>query len=363
VGLDAHKSFINVAVLDSKSGGLVEWRTEHTKAKVKKLARKVVKLAAGAEVRACYEAGPCGWTLKRLLEEAAPLVCEVIAPSLIPVKPGERVKTDRRDAKKLAEYLRAGLLTEVAPPTEKQEAVRDLVRQRDAATTDLVRARHRLSKFLIRRHLSHEGKNWTHKHMQWLNALKFDDGVDDVVFRDLFDQVQHQTHRKEQLTRALEEIATHEPYREPVGWLRSFRGIDTLTAITILAELFDFERFNSARKLMAYLGLTPSEHTSGDARRGPITKAGNARVRRVLVEAAHASGNPFRICHALRARRENQPPQVIALADQAMRRQYRVFWRLMNKGKHRNVAVTACARELVGFIWALLHPKNGVMAT
>lgn len=361
-GLDAHKSFINVAVLDSSKGSPVEWRIEHTKPKVKKLARKLKKLADGAEIRVCYEAGPCGWALKRLLEDAVPMVCEVVAPSLIPVKPGDRVKTDRRDARKLAEYLRADLLTEVAPPTEKQEAVRDLVRQRDAAVTDLTRARHRLSKFLIRRHLSHTGKNWTQKHMQWLNGQKLEDPVDQSVFRDLYEQVQHQTQRKEQLTRSVEEIATHEPYREPVGWLRCFRGIDTVIAMTILAELFDFERFPTARKLMGYLGLTPSEHTSGDPKRGGITKAGNGRVRSQLVEAAHCSGNAFHIGPALRVRRANQPPEVIALADRAMRRQHKVFWRLMNKGKHRNVAVTACARELVGFIWAVMNLHHGVMA-
>lgn len=362
VGLDVHKSFINIAVLDSSKGPLFEWRIEHTRAKVKKLARKVAKLADGAEIRACYEAGPCGWAPKRLLEETVPMVCEVVAPSLIPVKPGDRVKTDRRDAKKLGEFLRAGLLTTATPPTEKQEAVRDLVRQRDTATTDLGRARHRLSKFLIRRQLSHGGKNWTHAHMQWLNVLTFDDPVDTLVFQDLYNQVQHQTQRKEQLTQALEEIATHDPYRDPVGWLRCFRGVDTVTAITIVAELFNFERFDSAKKLMGYLGLTPSEHTSGKPCRGSITKTGNGRVRRVLIEAAHHSGNQFRISHALKARRANQSPEVTALADRAMRRQNRVFWRLVNRGKHRNVAVTACARELAGFIWALLHPQLGVMA-
>ncbi len=362
VGLDVHKSFFNVAVLDSSKGPLLEWRMEHTKAKVKKLARTLTKLADGAEIRVCYEAGPCGWAPKRLLEETVPMVCEVVAPSLIPIKPGDRVKTDRRDAKKLAEFLRAGLLTEATPPTENQEAVRDLVRQRETSTSDLGRARHRLGKFLIRRQLSHGGKNWSHAHMQWLNSLTFENPADTLVFRDLYDQVEHQTQRKEQLTRALEEISTHEPYRDPVGWLRCFRGIDTVTAITIVAELFDFERFDSARKLMGYLGLTPSEHTSGKERRGSITKTGNGHVRRVLVESAHHSGNPFRISHALKTRRTNQAPEIIALADRAMRRQHRVFWRLMNRGKHRNVAVTACARELAGFIWALLHPQLGVMA-
>lgn len=358
VGLDAHKSFINVAVLNSTSGPLLEWRIEHTRTKAKRLARKLEKLADGAEIRACYEAGPCGWTLKRLLEEAAPIVCEVVAPSLIPVKPGDRVKTDRKDARKLAEYHRSGLLTEVAPPTEQQEAARDLVRQRDAATTDLGRARHRLSKFLIRRHICCSAKNWTQKHMLWLDRLTFEDPTDQLVIRDLYEQVIHQTQRKEQLTRALEEVATHDPYREPVGWLRCFRGIDTVTAMTIMAELFDFSRFGSAPKLMGYLGLTPSEYTSGDPNRGAITKAGNGRVRRILIESAQHSKKSIRISRALRLRRVHQPPEVVALADRAMRRLYSRYWRLSHKGKHHNVAVTACARELVGFIWALMHPAG-----
>jgi len=362
VGLDAHKSFINVAVLNSTSGRLLEWRTEHTRTKVKRLARKLEKLADGAEIRACYEAGPCGWALKRILEEEAPIVCEVVAPSLIPTKPGDRVKTDRKDARKLAEYLRAGLLTKVAPPTEQQESVRDLVRQRDAATTDLGRARHRLSKFLIRRHISCDAKNWTQKHMRWLDKLTFEGSTDRVVLRDLYEQVVHQTQRKEQLTRALEEVAAHEPYCEPVGWLRCFRGIDTVTAMTIIAEVFDFSRFPSAPKLMGYLGLTPSEYTSGDAKRGGITKAGNGRVRRFLVEAAQHSNKSVRISREVRVRRTNQPPEVVALADRAMRRLHSVYWRLTHKGKHHSIAVTACARELVGFIWALMHPA-GVGAT
>jgi transposase len=200
--------------------------------------------------------------------------------------------------------------------------------------------------------------------MQWLAKLKLEDPTDQVVFRDLYEQVVHQTQRKEQLTRALNEVATHEPYCEPVGWLRCFRGIDTVTAMTIVAELFDFSRFSSAPKLMGYLGLTPSEYTSGDPRRGSITKAGNGRVRSILIEAAQHSKKSFRIGRELRVRRAHQPTEVVALADRAMRRLHVVYWRLTHKGKHHNVAVTACAREFVGFIWALMHPAGvGAMAS
>ncbi len=364
VGLDAHKTFINVCVLDSAKNPMLEWRMEHTRAKVKKLARKLEKLSEGAEIRAAYEAGPCGWALQRLIQEAAPIICEVVAPSLIPIKPGKRVKTDRLDARKLADFLRAGLLTVVAPPTESQEAVRDLVRQREAANNDLGRARHRLGKFLIRRHIAWGRKNWTQMHLDWLQSLTFETAVDRAVFGDLRSQVVHQVQRKEHLTRTIEEVATHEPYRDTVGWLRCFRGIDTVTAMTVLAEIFDFQRFDSAKKLMSYLGLTPSEYTSGIPKRGGITKAGNTRARKILIESAQHSRNMVRISRPLRVRRENQPQEVIALADKAMKRLHTVYWRLVNRGKHHNTAVTACARELVGFIWALLHPSGvGVRAT
>lgn len=358
VGVDAHKAFLQVAVLEGEQSVGLSWRVQHTKPKVKQLGRKLAKLAKGREIRVCYEAGPCGWALKRNLEDAAPLVCEVVAPSLIPVKPGDQVKTDRRDAQKLAEYLRAGLLTEVAAPTESQEAVRDLVRQRSACVEDLLRARHRLSKFLLRRHLTHGGRNWTDAHMAWLNGLKLEESTEQLVLRDLLCEVEHQMQRKQQLTRALEAVAMQAPYARLVGFLCCFRGIATVTAMTILAELFSFERFDTAKKLMGYLGLTPSEHTSGVVRRGGITKAGNRRVRTVLTEAAQHSSRPVHIGAQLRARRAQQPPDVVALADRAMQRQHAVYWRLMQRGKHRNVAVTACARELTGFLWALLHHQH-----
>lgn len=363
VGLDAHKAFIQVAVLPPGKAAPVEWRIEHTKAKVKKLAKRLVTLAGNQEVRACYEAGPCGWALKRALEDAAPVICEVVAPTLIPVKPGDRVKTDRRDALKLANYLKAGLLTRVAPPTETQETVRDIVRQRDAAVQDLTRARHRLSKFLIRRHISFTGKSrWGIAHQKWLATLSFDNPIDTAVFDDLYGEVVHQSERKTRLTGLLEEVASRSPYAEPVGWLRCYRGIDTVTAMILLSELFDFERFQTARQLMSYLGLTPSEYTSGAPNRGSITKAGNGRVRKVLVESAQHARKPPRVSQSLLRRRVNQPGQVVASADRAMRRLNRVYWRLTERGKHHNVAVIAVARELVGFIWATLHPTAGIMA-
>jgi transposase len=214
--------------------------------------------------------------------------CQVIAPALVPRKPGERVKTNRRDARKLAELLRAGLLTAVRPPTPEDEAVRDLCRARDDAREDLQRCRHRLVKLLLRRGLHFSGrKNWTRAHRQWIDSLVWAQPAERVVVEDYLLAMDHVEARLIELDARLTEIAQAEPYREPVAWLRCFRGIDTLTAMLILAELHDFRRFQSPRALMAYLGLVPGEDSSGEkTRRGRITRTGNALVRRVLVETA-----------------------------------------------------------------------------
>jgi transposase len=204
----------------------------------------------------CYEAGPCGYALQR--QVTTPRVnCQVIAPALIPRKPGERIKTNRRDARKLAELLRAGLLTEVRPPTPAEEAVRDLCRARDDAREDFQRCRHRLGKLLLRRGLHYSGRNWTQAHRRWSDSLEWAQPAERVVVDDYLLAIDHLEARLIELDTRLTEIAQTEPYREPVGWLRCFRGIDTLTAILILAELHDFRRFQTPRALMAYVGLVP----------------------------------------------------------------------------------------------------------
>jgi transposase len=203
--------------------------------------------------------------------------CDVIAPALIPRKPGERVKTNRRDARKLVELGRAGLLTAVRPPTVADEAVRDLARARDDAREDLQRCRHRLGKLLLRRGLHFSGRNWTRAHRQWIDGLAWAHAAKRAVVDDYRLAIDQTEARPQELDARLAEVAATEPYREPVGWLRCFRGIDTLTAILILAELHDVRRFASAPALMAYLGLVPGEHSSGEThRRGRITRTGNA---------------------------------------------------------------------------------------
>jgi transposase len=285
----------------------------------------------------------------------------VVAPALIPRKPGDHIKTNRRDARKLVELLRAGLLTEVAPPTAADEAVRDLARARDDVREDLVRARHRLSKLLLRRgvHFAGPQRAWSEAHRRWVRSLTWDYAADRRVADDYLLAIEQLEARRTEFDAALEEIAQTEPYRQPVAWLRCFRGIDTLTAVIIVAELHDFRRFHSARALMAYLGLVPSEHSSGEhARRGRITKAGNAFVRRVLIEAAwHYQHRPS-VGRVLRGRHAGQPARVIAIADRAQPRLCRRFRRLVVERKPTPKVAVAIARELAGFIWAALQDSR-----
>jgi transposase len=357
VGLDAHKNSISVAMLPAGGGRVVEWQVANEPAAVRRLAKKLEREAAG-EVRCCYEAGPCGYALQRQLE-AAGVICEVVAPSLIPFKPGERIKTDRRDAIKLAELLRAGMLTEVQAPTEDEEAVRDLCRCREDAREDLTRVRHRMSKFLLRRACIYglTRQAWGKQHQQWLRGLKFERAADQAIFDDYLLALEQLEERLRTLEAKLAEIADQQPYREPVAWLRCFRGINTTTALSLVAELHDFRRFTSAPALMAYLGLVPSEHSSGEGRRqGAITKSGNRHVRRLLVETAWHYRHRPTVGLGLRQRRRGQPARVIALADRAQQRLCRRYTRMVARGKPHNKIVVAIARELVGYLWAALYP-------
>jgi len=285
VGIDAHKKDLFIAMLIGQQKTPVTWQLANEPQAVRRLVRKLEREAPGP-VNVFYEAGPCGYALQRQVTTSR-VSCDVIAPALIPRKPGERVKTNRRDARKLVELGRAGLLTAVQPPTVEDEAVRDLARARDDAREDLQRCRHRLGKLLLRRGLHYAGRNWTRAHRQWVDGLVWTHAAERAVVDDYLLAIDHTEARLLELDARLAEIAEREPYREPVGWLRCFRGIDTLTAMLILAELHDFRRFASAPALMAYLGLVPGEDSSGEKhRRGRITRTGNALVRRVLVETA-----------------------------------------------------------------------------
>ena len=278
VGIDAHKKDLFIAMLVGDQKTPVTWTVPNEPNAVRRLVRKLEREAPGP-VRAFYEAGPCGYALQRQL--TTPRVsCDVVAPALIPRKPGERVKTNLRDSRKLVELGRGGLLTAVHPPTPAEEAVRDLARARDDAREDLQRCRHRLGKLLLRRGLHYQGRNWTRGHRQWLTSLTWTHAAEQAVVDDYVLAIDHTEARLIELDARLAAIADTEPYRTLVGWLRCFRGIDTLTAILILAELHDFRRFPSPRALMAFLGLVPGEDSSGEKhRRGRITRTGNTLVR------------------------------------------------------------------------------------
>src|SRR5579862_6223303 len=360
VGLDVHKASISVAMLVGGGSKAVQWELRNDASEVRKLVRKL-RREGGEKVACAYEAGPCGYGLQRQLLGQG-LSCQVVAPSLIPRKAGDRIKTDRRDARKLAELLRAGLLTEVHAPTPEQEAVRDLCRAREDAKTDLLRCRHRLDKLLLRRGLVFGGskKAWTQSHRQWLRTLKFEHPSEQAVVEDYLLAIEHVEERIKTLEQRMLSAAQSEAFAKPVGWLRCFRGIDTVTALSLVAELHGLERFPSPRELMAYVGLVPSEYSSSERiRRGGITKAGNTHARRLLIEASWHYRHPPRVGAALKQRREGQPTAVIAIADKAQQRLYRRQRHLAARGKAPATAVVAVARELSGFIWAaVLHEHH-----
>lgn len=355
VALDTHKKQHSVAVVYPHTGELAEWTVRNTRKDVVQMVRKIKRQAPG-EVRFCYEAGVCGFVLKRWIE-AHGCSCSVIAPSLIPVKPGQRIKTDRRDTRKLLDLFVDGRLTEVHAPTLQQEAARDLTRCRQAASEDLQRNRHRLVKFLIRHgYLYGQGSHWTNEHAQWLKSLVFEEALLKEVFEEYLTELEHSQERLACLDKQVLQLAQSPTYRPIVELLCCFRGIDTLTAITLVTELFEFGRFASAQALISYLGLIPSESSSGDKRhRGPITKTGNRRVRRLLVQSAWHQRHGYTISKTLRKRRQGQPLWAIDLADKAGRRLRRRYHALTERGKEPCKAVVAIARELAGFVWAMLR--------
>lgn len=360
VGMDVHKKSINVAVMPNGSAGVTEqWQVVNEPRALKKLAKRL-KALSSSPIQAVYEAGPCGYTFLHQMT-ALDIDCHVIAPSLIPKKPGERIKTDRRDAAKLAMMFRAGLLTEVKPPSPEEEAARDLTRAREDAKQDLMSARHRLSKLLLRHGFVYRnGNHWTLKHRAWLKGVSFEEKSTQQVFDNYLLAIEQIEERVARLGAHIEELANSETYAEQVGWLRCLRGVDTITAMTILTELHDFRRFTSARELMSYLGLTPSEYSSAErTRKGSITKAGNGHVRRVLVESAWSYRHRPSVRGELKRRRKGQPAEVIAIADRAQQRLHSRYYKL-KEGYHKphNVAVVAIARELVGFIWAVLNHQR-----
>jgi transposase len=353
VGLDVHKGTISVALAEEGRRGEVReyGRIANTPADLKKLVDKLGR--TGHTLRFCYEAGPCGYGIQRQLT-AAGHVCVVVAPSLIPRKPGERIKTDRRDASNLARLHRAGELTSVWVPDPAHEAMRDLARARLAAVRALRQARQQLSGFLLRHGRHYNRPAWTLMHRRWLAGLRFDQEIHHVVLEDLIATVEAATERRDRLTRQIEVVLPAWSLAPVVRALQALRGIALVNAATIIAELGDLTRFANPRHLMAYLGLVPSEQSSGQRRRqGGITKAGNGAARRLLMEAAWCYRFPARVSRELLLRQEGLASTIRDTAWKAQLRLCRRYRRLAQTGKPPTVVTTAIARELSGFVWAI----------
>jgi transposase len=350
-GLDVHAAKVMAASVDGESGELVVRRLAGDTA-------QVVAFCVGlpGPTRVAYEAGPTGFALARALE-AAGVGCVVAAPGKIERPARDRVKTDRRDAERLVRLLMIGALHAVRVPSAEQEALRDLVRAREDLRGDLMRARHRLGKLLLRHDVRYDGagENWTRRHRDWLGRVELADRGAQVTLADYLGAVDALVIRRDTLERTIAELVPGSPWEQTVARLRCLRGIDTLTAVALCAEIGDFERFQRPAQLMSYLGLVPSEDSSGERRRlGAITKTGSRHARRLLVEAAWHYRRPPRRGTRLAARQAGQDAHVIALAWKAQQRLHRSWQRLhAQRGKRRTIVAVAVARELAGFCWAI----------
>jgi len=358
VGLDVHKESIvaatavagdNPAELYGKIGGTLE--------ALDKLIKKLSK--PDLELRFVYEAGPCGYVIYRHLTNRE-YHCQVIAPSLIPTKASDRVKTDRRDAQQLARLFRAGELTAIYVPDEEDEAVRDLVRARDRAMMDQCKGRLRLKAFLLRLGHRYLGKgNWSDAHLRYLSSLRFAHAGQQIAFQEYLEAVTVASERLERLSKAMEAALPSWKREAVVRALMSMRGVALLSAMTLVAEAGDMTRFDSPTQLMSYFGLTPSEYSSGEKRhQGGITKAGNGACRRALVEAAHHYRVAPRVTPAIQKRQEGQSHEVRAIALKAQQRLNGRFRLLTGRRKKSVVIIAALARELCGFVWAIACQVN-----
>jgi transposase len=354
LGLDVHAETITVAVAEPDG----EVRSLGTIANRMESIRKLVKkLDPVEQLQACYEAGPTGYVLYWQLAQLG-VKCEVIAPTLVPMKAGDRVKTDRRDAERLARSYRSGDLTAVWVPDEASEALRDLVRAREAAKQDQLRARHRLSKFLLRvgRRPAPGMKVWTTLYLAWVRQIRFEQSAQQATLVDYLHEVDHMAERVKRLEQAITEAVklASPAVREVVKGLQALRGIAEISAVTIVAELGNITRFEGARQLMGYSGAVPSEDSSGQrTRRGSITKTGNAHLRRIVVEAAWSYRHRPAIGPRLRRRQETVPEPIKEIAWKAQVRLHKRYMKLQAGGKDHRKIVTAVARELLGFVWAI----------
>ena len=353
VGMDVHKATISISIAEDGRNGPVRFLgvIPNTPEEIAKMAKR---LSRHGELDFCYEAGGCGYGIYRQLT-ALGHRCMVVATSMIPRKPGERIKTDRRDSQKLAILHRSGDLTPVWVPDATHEALRDLVRARVDATMHLMRARQQLLAFLLRHGRSYTiGKNWTQRHRSWLAGQTFELPVHRIVFQDYVEAVWAAQERRDTLIDRIAEMVSTWSLGPLVEALRGLRGIDMISAATFIATTGDLSRFDSPRLLMGYLGLVPSEHSSGgNIRRGGITKTGNREARRMLIEAAWSYRYPARVAKEKAEILVRLPKIIRDIAWKAQTRLCARYRSLIAKGKKPTVVVAALARELAGFVWAI----------
>jgi transposase len=366
VGLDVHKESIAVAyVSDAKDAEVRYLGSIGTRqSDIDKLIRQLH--SKSAQLMFVYEAGPCGYWLYRYLTKKR-LLCWVVAPSLIPKRPGDKVKTNRRDAVQLARLMRSGDLTPVYVPEIEDEAIRDLSRAREDAIGDLKAAKHRLKAFLLRQDIRYEGKaNWGPAHLRWLAEVVCPTPAQQIVFQEYVRAVNEHHERVERIETELQGKAKGWRFHPVVEALQALRGVQFTVALSTVAELGDLSRFDSPRQLMSYLGLTPSEYSTGNTRRlGGITKTGNVHARRTLIEGAWAYRYNAKVSRPMQQRQETLPQAIRDIAWKAQVRLCKRYRRLVAKGKHPNVVVVAIARELAAFLWAIARqvPLAGHPAT
>jgi transposase len=357
-GMDVHKETISIAIFrDNNKNVEFERQIKNEPGQIKKFFKRLKE--KGENIITVYEAGPTGFVLHRQLEDME-ISCQVAAPSLLPRKPGDRIKTDRRDAIMLAKVLRNGEIVSVYVPTRSDESVRDYLRMCNDMRGDLKKLKQRILHFLLRIGKKYDTTNrsyWTGAHRAWLKSLQFTEEMHKLVFEEYYIAIVEMEEKIEKLKCKIEEISAETRYAEKVSQLRCFKGVDTLTALTFIAEIGDFRRFRKAQEFMAYLGLVPSEHSSGEKRRvGGITKAGNSRLRKLLIESSWHYRH-YTPSKRLMMRRKGQSSETIAYADKAGRRLSKKYTKLIQRGKIPQNTVTAVARELSGFIWGMMNGK------
>jgi len=354
IGMDVHKDSVQMAVFEHAGEEPIYERKLNNDPAL--LVKEAKRFSQKGETEAAYEAGCLGYVIQRAFEKAG-IACYVLPANKLAKKRDDRIKTDKRDARLIGRELRSKSIRPISVPNDADEATRDLLRCREDASEDVRRAKQRLSKFLLRHghsYAAQQGSHWTAKYWEWMDKIQFSQEYERAVFEEYRSQILAMEARLKRLDRQVEEAAESPQYKAAVSKLRAFKGIDYIIALALVCEIGDFQRFGSAKAFMSYLGFVPSESSSGPKRRqGGITKAGNGHLRRLLIEGAWHYTRNARSGKRLEKRRQNSPPGVIAIADKALQRLHKKFVRLLMKGKHKNMAVTAVARELAGFVWAV----------